>query len=182
MDQKKLSVKEFREHGYLQELNRKFLHPLGLALEVVLEKDGSERFGEVWDSRDDPEGMFYGPDMIDPEKARVIAQEAEFKAATRWEELGYVIQPVEEKEKKYIPVFVGKTSEGESITIYKHADREHELHILRPDGELWALSPSAAICTSFDIVDQVTRVRVVSPEWTGSARGSREDLIKAEAR
>lgn len=30
---KYLGVDEFREIGYLQELNRTFLHPLGLALE-----------------------------------------------------------------------------------------------------------------------------------------------------
>lgn len=93
MAQKKLSVKEFREQGYLQELNRRFLHPLGLALEVVVEEDGTERFGDVWDSRDDPEGMIYGPNMIDPEKVKRVDGEASHKAVTRIKELGYVIQP-----------------------------------------------------------------------------------------
>ena len=32
----KIDVKEFREKGYLQELNRRFLHPLGLALEIII--------------------------------------------------------------------------------------------------------------------------------------------------
>ncbi len=57
---KRMSVKQFRERGYLQELNRCFLHPLGLALEIVIEDDGSVRFGEVWDYQDDPEGMQFG--------------------------------------------------------------------------------------------------------------------------
>jgi len=35
-----MDIKEFKERGYLQEVNRKFLHPLGLALEVVID-DGS---------------------------------------------------------------------------------------------------------------------------------------------
>lgn len=93
-DQKKMSVKEFREQGYLQELNRRFLHPLGLALEVVLEEDGSERFGEVWDSRDDPEGIIYGQlSMMDPEKAKRIYQEQAGKAYYRARRFGWVIQP-----------------------------------------------------------------------------------------
>lgn len=90
---KKMSVKEFRELGYLQELNRRFLHPLGLALEVVLETDGSERFGEVWDSRDDPEGMIYGPGIIDAEKAYRIFDEYASKQPIRLARFGYDIQP-----------------------------------------------------------------------------------------
>lgn len=60
-----MSVEEFRRLGYLQEVNRVVLHPCGLALEVVVSEDGTERFGGVWDYRDDPEGIVYGeaPDM-----------------------------------------------------------------------------------------------------------------------
>jgi hypothetical protein len=93
---KRMSVKEFRELGYLQELNRQFLHPLGLALEVNLNPDGSESFGEAWDYRDDAEGMIYGSGMIDPEKTKRITREAEEKVVTRMNELGYFVQPVEE--------------------------------------------------------------------------------------
>lgn len=32
---KRIDVAEFRSEGYLQEVNRRFLHPLGLALEVT---------------------------------------------------------------------------------------------------------------------------------------------------
>lgn len=92
-EQKKMSVKEFREQGYLQELNRQFLHPLGLALEVALHEDGTESFGEVWDARDDAEGMIYGPGMIDAEKAAEIARQLLHRSSARFEKLGYVIQP-----------------------------------------------------------------------------------------
>lgn len=34
-DIKRIDIAEFREDGYLQEVNRNFLHPYGLALEVV---------------------------------------------------------------------------------------------------------------------------------------------------
>jgi hypothetical protein len=59
---KRIDIKEFREFGYLQEANRLFLHPLGLALEVVVEDEEPEMreslqkfFDEVPD----------GPDHID---------------------------------------------------------------------------------------------------------------------
>ena len=58
-DIKRMDITEFRELGFLQEVNRRFLHPLGLALEVVLEPDGTEHLGGVWDYRDDPEGMIF---------------------------------------------------------------------------------------------------------------------------
>lgn len=95
---KRMTTKEFREQGYLQELNRRFLHPLGLALEVKLNEDGSESFGEVWDSREDPEGMMFGPGMIDFEKARRIHEEGEAKYAVRYARYGWYTQPYRPKE------------------------------------------------------------------------------------
>lgn len=92
-DVKKMSVKDFREQGYLQELNRVFLHPLGLALEVNLNEDGTESFGEVWDYRDDPEGMIYGENMIDGTKTTRIRQEGLSKQSVRYAHFGWVIQP-----------------------------------------------------------------------------------------
>jgi hypothetical protein len=49
----KLDVKEFRELGLLKEINRKFLRPRGLVLEVVYRTDGTEHFGTIWDFRDE---------------------------------------------------------------------------------------------------------------------------------
>lgn len=56
---KYMDIEEFRSEGYLQETNRKFLHPLGLALEVKYDDDGNAILGGIWDFRDDPEGMKY---------------------------------------------------------------------------------------------------------------------------
>ncbi len=57
-ERKYMSIKEFIESGFLQEVNRRLLHPCGLALEAV--KDGDEwRLGGVWDARDDPEGIMF---------------------------------------------------------------------------------------------------------------------------
>ncbi len=68
---KRIDIKEFREKGYLQEANRLFFHPLGLALEVIVdESDGSESLGGVWDYRGAPEGMVYGPEMLDSQSAQ----------------------------------------------------------------------------------------------------------------
>lgn len=91
-DIKYIEIKEFREAGYLQEVNRRFLHPLGLALEVHVADDLSERLGGVWDYRDDPEGMNFGPGMIDPAKVDRVANEWYTKADVREANLGYVIQ------------------------------------------------------------------------------------------
>lgn len=93
-DVKRMDIAEFREFGYLQELNRTFLHPLGLALEVVVEDDGTERLGGVWDCRDDPEGMRYeGMDLT--EKAQRVAEERDRRYLDRETALGYWHQPVE---------------------------------------------------------------------------------------
>lgn len=39
-----MNVKDFREEGYLQEVNRRVLHPLGLAIEAQWSDDGSEMY------------------------------------------------------------------------------------------------------------------------------------------
>lgn len=96
-DFKRMPVAEFRSLGYLQEINRLFLHPLGLALEVVSEEDGSERFGGVWDYRDDPEGIVFGDDDVDPEMAARVADELTARVGPRQAAVGYVIQPVREQ-------------------------------------------------------------------------------------
>jgi len=96
---KKMGVKEFRELGLLQEVNRKFLHPMGLALEVVIEKNGKERFGRVWDYRDDPEGMAFAPGIINPEKAKTVRNLFEAHRKNRMKKFGWHTQPVKENKK-----------------------------------------------------------------------------------
>lgn len=98
---KRMDITEFRERGFLQEANRHFFHPLGLALETVVVEcancsgDGvetihgeavncrdcggsgsNERLGGVWDYRDDAEGMVFGGGYgLDREKAAHVASE-----------------------------------------------------------------------------------------------------------
>lgn len=91
MDVKEMSVKEFREKGYLQEVNRKFFHPLGLALEVVLNKDGSESLGKIWDDREDNMGMVFSE--VDKEKIRFVSKEFTKREVKRISVLGQTFQP-----------------------------------------------------------------------------------------
>lgn len=72
-DIKRMDIKEFRETGFLHEANRLFFHPLGLALEVHQDEDGTETLSGVWDYRDDPEGIMMG--AVDPAKVEAVEQE-----------------------------------------------------------------------------------------------------------
>lgn len=92
---KRIPIKEFRALGFIQEINRQLLHPCGLALEVILNKEtGEETLGGVWDYRDDPEGLRFAEGVIDPEKARSVYHLFHSKAHQRTDNLGYLVQPV----------------------------------------------------------------------------------------
>lgn len=91
---KYIDIKEFREKGYLQEVNRTYLHPLGLALEITQKEDGTEYISGIWDYRDDPEGMAYGEGTIDVDKVANIREEWNKRVPDRLAKLGYVIQPL----------------------------------------------------------------------------------------
>lgn len=97
----RIDIDEFVEQGYLQELNRRFLHPLGLALEVICDSEGRPmQLGGVWDHRDDPEGIYYADVEVDDlAERRRKAQHIEHEWSKRWRHrhmrLGYVVQPVD---------------------------------------------------------------------------------------
>lgn len=89
---KYMDIKEFREGGYLQEVNRRFLHPLGLALEIKIHDDDSVSLGGIWDYRDDPEGMRY--EDLDLEHHYLKIQNEWYdKSVNRVRTLGYMVQP-----------------------------------------------------------------------------------------
>lgn len=114
-DVKLIDIATFRELGFLQEANRLFFHPLGLALEVAVEDcehcqgwgmdpctsppgatvcpacNGAkqvERLGGVWDYRTDPEGILYGADLIDAEKIKSVGAERKRHRQAREKLLG----------------------------------------------------------------------------------------------
>ena len=97
-----MDIKKFREEGYLQELNRQFLHPLGLALEVSQHADGSESLGGIWDYREDPEGIIFdkGDEPTEDQRRRRqerINKQERLRRDTRINSLGYWVQPLEEE-------------------------------------------------------------------------------------
>lgn len=101
---KYMDIKEFQDKGYLQELNRQFLHPLGLALEVAVDDDGNVSLGGIWDYREDPEGIYFDLENSSDQRierfmdrAQFIANEFEKRRKNRkklFNSIGYVVEPI----------------------------------------------------------------------------------------
>ncbi len=93
----KLSVQQFVEMGLLQEVNRLFFHPRGLALTVRVEQ-GQHRLGDIWDGRSDPEGFGYSRETLATpeaaEKAEAVAELMEPHATARQQSFGGLVQPL----------------------------------------------------------------------------------------
>jgi hypothetical protein len=93
MEIKRIDIKEFQEFGYLQEANRQFFHPLGLALEVIVnEETGEVTMGGIWDFRDDPEGVVFADGEIDQKKTFRVQAAWNGKRQARYDRFGYMIQ------------------------------------------------------------------------------------------
>ena len=89
----KLSLMEFRDLGYLQELNRQFLHPLGLSMEVTLDPlTGDERL-EISDCRENATSPILAD--VDPFRTRLIRDEIRQRYGPRTRALGYWVQPAD---------------------------------------------------------------------------------------
>ena len=98
---KKMDIREFRKKGYLQELNRRFLHPLGLALEVVMNDDKPEALNGIWDYREDAEEIIYGIENSSKERQstflinkKFVDDESRKRAELRKEKVGFIIEPI----------------------------------------------------------------------------------------
>ena len=89
----KLSVMEFRDLGYLQELNRQFLHPLGLSMEVMLDPLTGEERLEITDCRESTSSPILAE--LDPFKTRLIRDEIRQRYGPRTRELGHWVQPAD---------------------------------------------------------------------------------------
>jgi hypothetical protein len=99
---KQIDIKEFREKGYLQELNRNFLHPLGLALEIAIFEDGTEKLNGICDYRNDKEGVYYDIANSDTQRIEKFKQNQKFieseikkRIQKRKELFGNFIEPIE---------------------------------------------------------------------------------------
>ena len=90
-----VDLDELRDGGYLLEANRRFFHPLGLALFIEYDADTGEpqRLG-VYDWREYPEGNLF--DHFTPqerERAARVGREWKERAAMRQKRFGFVVQP-----------------------------------------------------------------------------------------
>lgn len=90
-----MNIREFQEAGYLQEVNRQFLHPLGLALSIEFndENDCWRLYG-IWDYRDDPEGIIFDHGILKQVKADRVHAEQVGKAIARIRRFGFIVQPI----------------------------------------------------------------------------------------
>jgi hypothetical protein len=96
-DVKHMDMDEFRDLGFLQEANRQFFHPLGLALEITLADEGvPTHISGVWDYREDPEGIVFRNCPVDDiyEKAANVEEERQKHINARVALFGDVEQPL----------------------------------------------------------------------------------------
>ena len=100
-DTKYLNLSDFVALGLLQEVNRLFFHPMGLALECSRTDTGLTTLSRIWDYRDDPEGMIYDLKNRNPgeltswaKKARYVDRLREAHDPTRLALFGNVIEPI----------------------------------------------------------------------------------------
>lgn len=84
---------EFVGKGYLQEVNRRFLHILGLALEITVDDDGKATISGIWDWREDPEGIVF--DEVDTDKVLAVQEELDARIEARQGSFGWFLQPYE---------------------------------------------------------------------------------------
>ena len=93
MSTKWMDLNEFREEGYLQEVNRQFFHPLGLALAISVDDDGQVTgLAGIIDGRDDPRGMWYGPGEMSVAKAKYVEKLQQQAEKRREDEFGWNVQ------------------------------------------------------------------------------------------
>lgn len=90
---KLMDINEFVELGLLQEINRRILHPCGLALMVTVEDDGSAMISGVLDARTDTEGFVFVAHPSET-KAERATQLWDAHAKHRLEKYGWVVQPI----------------------------------------------------------------------------------------
>ena len=89
---KVLALEELRESGLLQEANRQFFHPLGLALSVCIDEDLNEAL-EILDGRDDREGFIFAEGVMARESCDRFRIFMVNRHQIREQALGFVIQP-----------------------------------------------------------------------------------------
>lgn len=102
-ERKQLDIKEFRELGLLQEVNRQFFHPLGLALQLGIKEDGEYYLHGIWDCREDPEGILFSDletEGTAQKKYESYRKLLDDKAVYRLQKFGWITQPIGDKREE----------------------------------------------------------------------------------
>lgn len=87
-----IDLQEFVDEGYLLELNRVILHPLGLALVLDRADDGTLSIAGIGDARDDLEGVTFTWDEGDVEKVRNVERLWDARVQARVRAIGTMVQ------------------------------------------------------------------------------------------
>lgn len=98
---KTIDYKEFVDKGYLQEVNRRFFNPLGLALATTKDAEGTIELYGILDYRDDNEGIYFDNANSDDETKMVMLEKKNFidnefneRSKIRQNNLGFIIEPI----------------------------------------------------------------------------------------
>lgn len=91
---------------------------------------------------------------------------------------------------RYMPVFAGKDDgdKATKVVIYREVLEDdlqvfgfsfgEQLYIKVGDGELWAISPGGDVTMWNTIGVDLLHIEVASPEWRGTATGTKAELIE----
>lgn len=94
----------------------------------------------------------------------------------------WVLEPDKTTRIRYRPIFVGKTKDDEKIVVYMNVDNYRELHIKRPDGQLWALGPGSEVNWMHEpyrgFSTNIVHIQLKSEAWTGEALGDPVLLVE----
>ena len=101
-DMKYLNLKYFRDFGLLQEVNRQFFHPIGLALEMQIDEAGNVSLSGIQDHTEDPAGVVFGVSPYNEaerynamcEKVQNVLKVQKRCHAMRECRLGFLLEPI----------------------------------------------------------------------------------------
>ena len=91
------------DSGLLYAINLQLLHPLGMAMEIKFNDDGTKEFGGIWDYRNDPEGLLFEDKTMIAGMEKFCKFMDEFgnkKLQERFDALGFVVQETPKPKKK----------------------------------------------------------------------------------
>ena len=93
-DRKIMPHKDFQTLGFIQEVNRRLLHPCGLHMELGVGPCLGESALVIVDKREAPEGCYFEEQELSRGKAQNVVDLFLARLRSRREVFGHIIQPV----------------------------------------------------------------------------------------